>query len=89
MYGEKVKFQELISKRMHGFRLSNNLSQEKMSELLHISERAYREVEKGNNFVSAMTLIYFIVQTDEYAIILDEFYEIIYPEKKIEGVTDD
>lgn len=47
---------KLLGKRIKELRLRNNLTQEKLAELLGIGERNLSKIECGINFISADTL---------------------------------
>lgn len=45
-----------FGKQIKNLRLANGYTQEKLAELLNISQRALSSIELGNNFVSAETI---------------------------------
>lgn len=82
MNEDKILLQEIISNYLHEYRIANNLTQEKMSEILHINQSSHRNLECGKNFVLAMTLIYFIIQTDEQILFLGNIRKVLTITKK-------
>lgn len=51
---------ELLSKELRALRTRNVLTQEAMAERLHISSRAYSDLERGKSCVSAATLMFLL-----------------------------
>ena len=47
---------KLLGKKIKHYRILNGLSQEKLSELLNISQRTLSGIECGNNFMTSQTL---------------------------------
>lgn len=49
---------ELLSKELYSLRQQKSLTQEGMAERLHISSRAYSDLERGKYAASAPTLLF-------------------------------
>ncbi len=58
----KHSIQPFFGDSLFETRRQRQLTQENMAELLLISSRAYRELEKGRSSYSAVTLILFLAQ---------------------------
>ena len=58
----RLSIQPFFSDSLFKSRHLWQLTQEKMAELLRISSRAYRELEKGRSSCSAETLVFFLAQ---------------------------
>ena len=58
---------ELLSKELFAFRSRNALTQEAMAERLHISSRAYSDLERGKSCASAVTLMFLLPMLDAEA----------------------
>lgn len=52
---EEKKFKQLFGKRIKELRVKNNLTQEKLAELIGVGERNLSKIECGNNFIKADT----------------------------------
>ena len=57
------KYKEVLQKSMAKYvrNLRGSLSQEEMAEALHVSTRAYGDLERGEHFLSGMTLVFLIL----------------------------
>lgn len=55
---------ELLSKKLLSLRSRNRLTQEAMAEQLHISSRAYSDLERGKYCASAATLMFLLPMLD-------------------------
>ena len=71
MSGYKVLLQKQFSLQVKAPRHKRNLTQEEMSERLHITSRAYSDLERGCSCCSALVLLFFLLmlKSDE----LEEF----------------
>lgn len=60
------KYKEVLQKSMAKYvrNLRGSLSQEEMAEALHVSTRAYGDLERGEHFFSGMTLIFLLLFID-------------------------
>lgn len=65
MSNRKHLFQEFLRKQIFRFRSKNSLSQERMSELLHVSPRSYFDQEHGKYGFSSLSLITFLLLLSE------------------------
>ena len=67
MSGYKVLLQKQFSLQVKALRHKRNLTQEEMSERLHITSRAYSDLERGCSCCSALALLFFLLmlETDE------------------------
>ena len=71
MSGYKLLLQKQFSRQVKALRQERNLTQEEMSEQLHITSRAYSDLERGRSCCSALALLFFLLmlKSDE----LEEF----------------
>ena len=60
MSGYKVLLQKQFSLQVKALRHKRNLTQEEMSERLHITSRAYSDLERGCSCCSALALLFFL-----------------------------
>lgn len=76
VYKEPLK--QWFSGYVREFRKKQRLSQEKMAELLHMTPRAYGDLERGKYCFSTQTLLFlFALLTEEEVVrIVNEFREI-------------
>ena len=63
MSGYKVLLQKQFSLQVKALRHKRNLTQEEMSERLHITSRAYSDLERGCSCCSALALL--MLKSDE------------------------
>ena len=63
----KLLLREQFSAQIKASRHKRNLTQEEMSERLHITSRAYSDLERGCSCCSALALLFFLLmlETDE------------------------
>ena len=61
MSGYKVLLQKQLSLQVKALRHKRNLTQEEMSERLHITSRAYSDLERGCSCCSALALLFFLL----------------------------
>ena len=61
MSGYKVLLQKQFSLQVKALRHQRNLTQEEMSERLHITSRAYSDLERGCSCCSALALLFFLL----------------------------
>lgn len=61
MSGYKVLLQKQFSLQVKALRHKWNLTQEEMSERLHITSRAYSDLERGCSCCSALALLFFLL----------------------------
>ena len=61
MSGYKVLLQKQFSLQVKALRHNRNLTQEEMSEHLHITSRAYSDLERGCSCSSALALLFFLL----------------------------
>lgn len=61
MSGYKVLLQKQFSLQVKALRYKRNLTQEEMSERLHITSRAYSDLERGCSCCSALALLFFLL----------------------------
>lgn len=61
MNSYKYMFQEYLRKWIRSFRTSRKISQEHMSEMIHVSPRSYFDQEHGKYGFSAISLISFLL----------------------------
>lgn len=52
---------DYLTKSVRSLRLERNMTQEKMAEHLHVTSRAYGDLERGKFCFSATTLIYLLL----------------------------
>lgn len=60
-------FRKVMVKAIGEYRHKNNFTQEEMAERLHISARAYSDLERGRFFWSARAMIWFLFLLDDSA----------------------
>ena len=65
MRQHKRLLQAFLSDQAKDYRKQNGLSQEAMSELLHIAARSYCELEHNRSCFSGVTLMVFLSMMDE------------------------
>ena len=65
MRQRKRLLQAFLSDQAKDYRKENGLSQEAMSELLHIAARSYSELEHNRSCFSGVTLMVFLSMMDE------------------------
>ena len=75
MRSYKTLLQRYLKIRLRSYRFTRELTQEQMAELLHISPRAYYDLEIGKYGFSALTLVFFLSALPAYeaAELLQEF----------------
>ena len=61
MNGYKSLLQKQFSLQVKALRQKRNLTQEEMSERLHITSRAYSDLERGCSCCSALALLFFLL----------------------------
>ena len=68
---------ELLSKELLALRTRSALTQETMAERLHISSRAYSDLERGKYCVSAATLMFLLpmLGSEEQQTLIQSFLE--------------
>ena len=71
----KLLLQGFLMNQILFYRSENQLTQEQMAELLHISPRSYFDIEHGKYCCSAITLIFFMLILSKADVLdfLDEF----------------
>ena len=74
-------FKQFLNVRLRKFRFSHGYTQERMAELLHISTRAYSDLERGKYSVSALTLLFFMSELHETEVLalLNDFRQAMLP----------
>ena len=65
MRQRKRLLQAFLSDQAKNYRKENGLSQEAMSELLHIAARSYCDLEHNRSCFSGITLMVFLSMMDE------------------------
>ena len=65
MRSRQTVFKRFLNVRLRKFRYSRGYTQERMAELLHISTRAYSDMERGKYSASALTLLFFMSELNE------------------------
>ena len=77
MYKEQIR--DFLARCMRKERRRRNLSQDKMSERLHVTPRAYSDLERGTECMSASSLLFFLSElSDEEAVqVIREFRVLI------------
>ena len=75
----KLLLQGFLMNQILFYRSVNQLTQEQMAELLHISPRSYFDLEHGKYGLSALTLVFFLsmLPKSEVGNLLDEFQLLI------------
>ena len=83
----KALLKEWFSKYVLEYRKERKLSQEKMAELLHMTPRAYGDLERGKFCFSTQTMLFLFSLLEEAEIIeiIDEFREIVTNVEPIKG----
>ena len=61
MNGYKSLLQKQFSLQVKALRQKRDLTQEEMSERLHITSRAYSDLERGCSCCSALALLFFLL----------------------------
>ena len=61
MSGYKLLLQKQFSLQVKEVRQKRNLTQEEMSEHLHITSHAYSDLERGCSCCSALALLFFLL----------------------------
>ena len=64
MNGYKSLLRNWFSAQIKAFRKVRKLTQEEMSERLHITARAYSDLERGRSCCSAVALIFFLLMLE-------------------------
>ena len=79
MHGYKKRIGKFLAEFVFSLRKKRNLSQEKMAEYLHISRRAYSDLEKGKHCFSAVSLLFLLLMLTEgeRRVLLERLREII------------
>lgn len=74
MSGYKQTLRQYFSAQAKAFRKKRKLTQEEMSERLHITVRAYSDLERGCSCCSAIALLFFLLmlEPDELAAFLTQ-----------------
>jgi len=69
-----------IQVRLRKFRFAHGYTQERMAELLHISTRAYSDLERGKYSASALTMLFFMseLQETETLALLNDFRKVMH-----------
>lgn len=78
MNNYKYMFCEYLRAQVRAYRKQHKISQENMSEMLHVSPRSYFDQEHGKYGFSALSLISFLILLSE-----DEVTEFIVQYRKI------
>ena len=65
MNGYKPLIRKCLSSYIHTFRKEHTLTQEEMAERLHISSRAYSDLERGKYSLYAATLLFLLLMLNE------------------------
>lgn len=75
MESQKTLLKAFLSERARAIRSARSLTQEEMAEKLHITSRAYGDLERGKYCFSANALLYFLLmlEYDEVQDFLDRF----------------
>ena len=68
----KTLMRKFFTSRLASIRKKLGLSQDKMSELLHITTRSYIDLEKGKYCLSAKSLMFLLLLMDK-----DEIYQLL------------
>ena len=64
MSGYKESLRQYFSAQVKALRKKRKLTQEEMSEQLHITVRAYGDLERGCSCCSAITLLFFLLMLE-------------------------
>lgn len=72
-------FKQFLNVRLRKFRFAHGYTQERMAELLHISTRAYSDLERGKYSASALTMLFFMseLQETETLALLNDFRKVM------------
>ena len=65
MKQHKMLVREFLAGYTEAFRKAQGLTQDKMAEALHITSRAYRDLEHGKYCFSAITLLFLLLTLDD------------------------
>ena len=78
MNNDKTLMKELLIRQALIIRKERNLTKEQMSELLHITPRAYSDLEKGKYCLSAKSFLYLLLlmNAEDINCLLAEFRQI-------------
>lgn len=68
----KTLIREFFTSRLASIRKKLGLSQDQMSELLHITTRSYIDLEKGKYCLSTKSLMFLLLLMDK-----DEIYQLL------------
>ena len=81
-YAAKLKV--ILSRHLKRTRDRSGLSQDAMSELLHIAPRSYIELEMGRSLCSTCTMIFYLLHSDKSDVLalLDEIRAAFAAEEK-------
>ena len=73
-------FKQFLNVRLRKFRFAHGYTQERMAELLHISTRAYSDLERGKYSASALTMLFFMseLQETETLALLNDFRKVMH-----------
>lgn len=76
----KMLVREFLAEYVDTLRKGRNLTQEKMAEYLHITSRAYGDLERGKYCFSAIALLFLLLmlKDDELREFLDGFRKRVY-----------
>ena len=82
--------EKYLSNKLYSFRKKNNLTQEKMSELLEIDVRSYSDIERHKGGMSLFTFLYFIAQNSlkDRTLIIEETICILTGKPEEVGITE-
>lgn len=83
MKNDKELIKELLREIVPQRRKKQKLTQEQMAEKLHITQRAYSDLERGKNCFSIVPLIFLLLQMDE-----DELRNFLKELRKKLGIDD-
>lgn len=78
MNNDKTLMKELLIRQAVIIRKERNLTKEQMSELLHITPRAYSDLEKGKYCLSTKSFLYLLLlmNAEDINCLLAEFRQI-------------
>ena len=73
-------FKQFLNVRLRKYRFAHGYTQERMAELLHISTRAYSDLERGKYSASALTMLFFMseLQETETLALLNDFRKVMH-----------
>lgn len=76
----KMLVREFLAEYTKALRTGRDLTQEKMAEQLHITSRAYGDLERGRYCFSAITLLFLLLMLEDWEIkeLLDRFRKRVY-----------